>query len=132
MTIGCDTGFFKHFLEGNSRVLEVWNQTRSGEHTLVVSCITLFELQRLGFKGSIPLNKATTLLTNLPTICTIVWLGQDNQALLETAARMAHGNGMSMADALILTSLTLAKAEEVYTTDEDLLRYKSGPKIVKL
>ncbi len=130
--IGCDTGFFKHFLEGTPRSLDVWHQARSGESRLVISCISLFELRRLGFKGAIPSEKATTLVSNLPTVCTVIWLGQDNQRLIDRAARMAHGNGLAMADALILTSLIHAGAEEVYTTDEDMMRYKSGPKISKL
>jgi predicted nucleic acid-binding protein len=45
---------------------------------------------------------------------------------------MAHGNGLSMADAIILTSLIHAGAEVVYTTDRDLARYGAGPEIVLL
>ena len=132
MVVGCDTGFFKHFLEGNPTALDVWQQARLGESRLVISCLTLFELQRLGFRGAIPLDKVTSLLTYLPNACEIVWLSRENGQLLETSTRLAHGNGLAMADALILSSLIHASAEVVYTTDEDMFRYKAGPKMVKL
>ncbi len=132
MVVGLDTGFFKHFLEGDPTALDVWQQVRLGESHLVISCLTLFELQRLGFRGAIALDKVTTLLTYLPNACEIVWLSKENGQLLEMGARLAHGNGLAMADALILSSLLYASAEVVYTTDEDMFRYQAGPKMVKL
>ncbi|CAN5904929.1 hypothetical protein BH24DEI2_BH24DEI2_03650 [soil metagenome] len=130
--VGLDTDFFKHFLEGDSTALNVWHQARLGESRLVISCLTLFELQRLGFRGAVPLDKVTHLLTYLPNACEVVWLSQENRHLLETSARLAHGNGLAMADALILSSLIYASADRVYTTDEDMFRYKAGPEMTKL
>lgn len=132
MIVGCDTGFFKHFLESAPKTLELWRAARAGESELVISCITLFELRRLGFRGAIPLAKATSLLTHLPVVCTVIWLDRGNAALLEAAARMAHGNGLSMADALILASFVHAGVDVVVTTDADMLRYTAGPEIVRL
>ena len=58
VVVGCDTGFFKHFLEGQAEGLDVWQEAKPGESELVISCITLFELRRLGFRGAIPWKKS--------------------------------------------------------------------------
>lgn len=132
MVIGCDTGFFKHLLDGHPTALEVWRQAEAKEHHLVLSCISLFELSRLGLKGALPREQAEQLVANLPLACEVVWLSERNAALLAEAARVAHGNALSMADALILVSLAAAGAERIYTTDSDLLAYRHGPEMVRV
>jgi predicted nucleic acid-binding protein len=129
---GFDTGFFVELYEKHSQALEVWRQVDKGEVQGVVSCITLFELGRLDLRGALPQGVAELFRKQIPDVCSVVWLGQENETLLDRAARVAHGSGLSMADALILTSLMEAGAEVIYTTDGDFEAYRAGPRIVKL
>jgi predicted nucleic acid-binding protein len=66
----------------------------------------------------------------LPRICEVVWLGETD--LLSRAARIGHGSGISMADALILASLLAVDVDKVYSTDTDLGRFRGGPPVVIL
>ena len=132
MRIGCDTGFFGGLLEHQTNIQEVWQAAAEGEHQLVVSCITLFELWRLGLRGAFPRNKVEATLEYLPESCEIIWLGAENGHLLERASRIAHGNGLAMADAIILTSLMAANVEVIYSSDSDFEVYPAGPQIIKI
>lgn len=130
MTVGLDTGFFVRLLQADATATEVWGRVARREAMAAISCISLFELDRLGLKGAVERKAADALVEELPHLCRVLWL--DGPALLHDAARVAHGNGLSMADSIILTSLMAAKAEEIYTTDSDLSAYAAGPKMIRL
>ncbi len=130
MTVGLDTGFLVRLLEEHPAAIQAWARVTSGQTAAVLSCLSLYELAKLGLKGAVRKEAAEALIAELPHICTVVWL--DQAALLQRAAHLAHGNALAMADALILTSLMRAGAEEVYTTDRDLEAYTAGPRIVLL
>lgn len=130
MKIGLDTGFLVRLLQGDPTATQVWARVTSGQASAVLSCISLYELERLGLRGAVPQRAAETLVEELPHLCAVVWI--QDAALLRRAARVAHGNGLAMADALILTCLLEAGVEEVYTTDRDLGAYTGGPKMVLL
>ena len=68
-------------------------------------------------------------MTLLPSLCQVVYLGEESSELLEHAARLAHGNALSMADSLILASALSLGASKLYTTDSDMAKYqgKDGP-----
>ena len=132
ITIGLDTGFFFRLHTRHPQALEVWHRIATGSDEGVISCITLFELERLGLRGALPKESAEVLVENIPIVCKVVWLGQENKALFNKAARFAHGNGLSMADSLILASLIQAGASIVYTTDSDIAGYESQIHIVRL
>lgn len=130
MSAGLDTGFFLRLLQGRAEALEVWDAIIRRRSEGVVSCVTLYELRRLGLRGAVSADAMDILVQELPHLCAVVWL--DDAELLERAARIAHGNALSMADAIILASLIRAGADAVYTTDRDLARYGAGPEIVLL
>ncbi len=132
MRVGFDTGFFIKLGDGDPRAVEVWGRAERGDLEGAISCLTLFELERLGLRGTAPREVVSRLITHIPVTCQTVWLGIENAFLLSRSARLAHGNGLSMADAIILTSLIHAGATVIYTTDSDFLAYKAGPQIVKL
>lgn len=132
MLIGCDTGFYKHLLKENKLALEVWEGAQTGSHDLVTSCISLYELRKLGLKGEMNKKQAFEVASLLPKLSTVIWLSEQNSFLYEQAALIAHGNALSMADALILCSLMSAGVERIYTTDSDFLKYKKGPQIIQL
>lgn len=69
-------------------------------------------------------------MEELPVLCRVVWLS--DSALLRRAAQVAHGNGLAMADAVILVSLMNAGVDTIYTTDSDLEQYRAGPSIHRL
>lgn len=130
MTTGLDTGFFVRLLQEDSTAEHVWARITSGRAAGVLSCLSLYELEKQGLNGLVQREATETLVRELPHVCMVVWL--DNPDLLRRAARIAHGNALAMADALILTSLIEAGAEEVYTTDRDLEAYAAGPRVVLL
>lgn len=129
MTVGLDTGFFVRLLEEDPTAAEVWELIRRGEAEAVVSCLTLYEIDRLGLRGTIETGSAETLVRSLPHVCRVLWL---DTARLRRAARVGHGNGLAMADSLILVSLMDGDADPIYTTDSDLAAFPSGPEIVAL
>jgi predicted nucleic acid-binding protein len=125
--IGFDSGFFFRLLAGDPRATTVWSPVAAGDAPAVVSCITLYELDRLALHGALGREAVDLLLAELPALCPVVWLDTVcGPNLLYRAARLSHGIGLAMADALILASLLDAGAETVYTTDHDFERY-DGP-----
>lgn len=129
---GFDTGFFRRLHDGDARARAAWADVRSGRATSVVSCVSLFELERLGLRGVIPRGVAEAFADAIPAVCTVVWLDAATGAdRLSRAARRSHGVGLAMADAVVLTSLLDADAETVYTTDTDFERH-DGPETIVL
>ena len=130
----CDTGFFVEYLDANARAAEVFAAARVGRERLIVSVISLYELRRLALEGVTEKGRTEKLLVLLHRVCRVVYLDQNSDELLERAARIAHGNGLSMADSLILSSALLAGADTLYTTDSDMAKYrgKDGPNVVLL
>jgi len=130
LSVGLDTSFFVKLLKDDQRARKVWERVARREIVAVVSCISLYELDKLGLKGALARTAADTLLEEILFVCRVVWL--DASTRLRQAARIAHGNGLGMADALILASLIEAEATEIYTADPDLAAYRGGPKTVLL
>lgn len=127
MTLGFDTGPVHRFVHGDVAVKKIWDRISAGNVIGVISCITLYELQKLGLKGSLPKRSVDRLTLEIPKLFRVVWL--KDLTLLRRAAHVSHGNDLSMADAIILVSLMDAGAETIYTTDSDLQRFRSGPDI---
>jgi len=130
VTVGLDTGFFVRLLQAHPTAQEVWRRILSGELSAAISCLSLYELEKLGLRGAIEKATAETLVEELPHVCNVVWL--DGPTILRSAARVAHGHGLAMADAIILAPLVEAGAAEVYTTDRDLRNRSVGPKVIVL
>ena len=133
--IACDTGFFVEYLNATQQAADVWAQARSVGQKPIMSVISVYELRKLAFKGEIEQTRTAAFLNLVPRLCHVVYLGEAlSHTLLEQAARIAHGNGMSMADSLIFTSALQAGATVLYTSDGDMAKYKGklGPKIVLL
>lgn len=133
--IACDTGFFVEYLNANPQAAGVWATARTNRQKLIMSVISIYELKRLALKGDIEQAPTEAFLKLVPKLCHVVYLGKANsEALLEQAARIAHGNGLSMADSLIFTSALQEGATLLYTTDSDMAKYKGklGPEIITL
>ena len=133
--IACDTGFFVEYLNANSKAADIWAGARKRRQKPIISVVLLYELRRLALKGEIKRAQPEAFLNLAPKLCVVVYLDHYNRdALLEQAARIAHGNGLSMADSLIFTSALQAGATVLYTTDSDMAKYKGdrGPEVMKL
>jgi predicted nucleic acid-binding protein len=118
--IGLDTGFFIELVNGNEQAVTLWRSCLDDKVELVVSCLTLFEIERLGLKGK--LRETDTILEAISAVAVVVW---PNREILSRAARLSHGLGISALDSLILASLTSREVNEIYTTDSDLETYHS-------
>ena len=127
---GLDSGFFVELLKGNTQAVGVWNGLLEGQDS-VVSCVTLYELKRLGLKGVIDKAAVDAVLEAITNVCVISWL--DSAGDFDAAASLSHGLGMHMADALILSAFIKIEAKAIYTTDPDMSLYKKkGVKVILL
>lgn len=44
MLLGIDTGFFVSYANNHPRAVEIWQELAEGQHTLVVSTLTINEI----------------------------------------------------------------------------------------
>lgn len=65
--IGLDTGFFVELLRGGPQAVALWEQLIEGEKEALVSCLTLFEIERLALKGAI--SGSEVLLEGIQAVC---------------------------------------------------------------
>lgn len=130
MIYALDTGFFYQLLSdpSDTTVQEAWAEIGRGEIEGALSCITCFELYRHGLRGSLPKEPAEVLLKDLPQVCVVVAIAGLDRC--ERAARLAHGNDLSMADAFILEAALACGAERLYTTDTDFADYEGDIEVV--
>jgi len=116
--IGLDTGFFVEFLRANSQAVSVWKSLIANDAEAAVSCLTLFELARLGLRKAIA--ETATLIEAIPAVCTIL-------------SALSHGLGIPAVDSLILAGFLSVSTEIIYTTDQHLEAYrKKGVRIINL
>jgi predicted nucleic acid-binding protein len=128
--IGLDTGFFVEFVRGNKQAISLWqNSIEQAEPKSLLSCISIYELQKLIARKAIDKTKMEGVVTILEDICQVIWL---NSHILQKSAYLSHKTGLSMGDALIVQSLIEGGARTIYTTDSDLAKYKVGPRIIKI
>lgn len=131
MMIGLDTGFFIKLLEGDKKAISIWNLLLDDREEGVVSCISLFELERLSLKGKIEKKGVDALLESIPAVCEIVWL--ESYQILSLAAKLSHSFGIHTTDSLILAGFVTSGANVIYTTDSDFESYKkTGVKVINL
>ena len=118
--IGLDTGYFVRLVDGDQEAVRVWKGLVEGTQDACVSCVSLFELKRLGLKGAMPEHE--TLCEGIMAVCEVVWI--DSARMLSSAAKLSHGLGMPAADSLILAGLLARGARTIYTTDRHLEAYR--------
>ncbi len=132
MTIGCDTGFFVEFILRNPTVRQLTQEAAQGEHALVTSVVCIYELKKLGLKGMLSKNAAFQVATDIPLLYDVVFLDDTALPIVDQAVRLAHGNGLSMADALILSSVLSKGATRLYTVDRDMTKYRGNIEVINL
>lgn len=127
--IGLDTGFFVELLRGDGPATSVWQALTEDDEEAVVSCITLFEIERLRLRKAI--GGARILLEAIPAVCRVIWLRTEEIHM--KAAALSHGIGMPAIDSLILAALLEGDARTIYTSDGHFESYRrKGVEIVNL
>ena len=127
---GFDTGFFVKLLQNVHEAVTIWKNVFEKERA-VISCLSLYELKKLALKGAIDSNSMNRLLTNLPYVCEIIWL--DNNNIVQIGSKISHSFGLPSIDSLILAGFVKQRVNKIYTTDKHFKRYKkAGIKIILL
>lgn len=120
---GFDTGFFVRLLQNSQEAVTLWKKVIEKE-TVVISCLSLYELKKLALKGAIDSNSVNRLLDNLPYVCEIIWL--DNDDIIQTGSQISHSFGLPSIDSLIIAVFEKHKVKQIYTTDKHFKRYKNA------
>ena len=120
--IGLDTGFFIKLLQGNETAEEIWDKVIRKKEEATVSCLTLYELERLGLKAMIDKKATQIVIDAIKENCELMWV--DNQEVIAQGARLSHGLGLPPVSALILAGFILRDIKRVYTTDKNLQGYR--------
>jgi predicted nucleic acid-binding protein len=127
---GLDTGFFFDLRAGTSKTQTLWRTVTKRDDPAAVSSITLFELTRHGLVGR--LNSEFTGAVVDGDGVTFTQAGVDSVGVFSRAARIAHGMGLPMADALIAASLEHAGCDRVHTSESDFKAYEAPMEVVFL
>jgi len=121
---GLDTGFFFDLRAGSAEARTLWRTVTQRDDPAAVSSITLYELSRHGLMGR--LDQEFTAAVAERAGVAFEQAGVDPVEVLSRAARITHGMGLPMADALIAASLEHVDCDRVHTTDSDFEDYE-GP-----
>lgn len=127
---GLDTGFFFDLRAGTSETQTLWRTVTERDDPAAVSSITLYELTRHGLVGRLDSEFTEAILEGAGIAFTQA--GVDSIDVLSRAARITHGMGLPMADALIAASLEEAGCDRVHTSDSDFEAYEGPMDVVFL
>ena len=119
--IGLDTGFFVKFLLNDEKAVDIW-KTVIKRGNSAVSCLSLYELNRLSLRGEIDRETSKILSSSIPYVCKIIWL--DNKKILMLGSNISHSFGIPSIDSLILAGFVTSNVTKIYTTDSHFERYK--------
>ncbi|MBI2567615.1 MAG: type II toxin-antitoxin system VapC family toxin [Candidatus Schekmanbacteria bacterium] len=128
MMIGFDTGVFVYHSMGHPEVVRLWAEVTQGNRHVVVSAITLYEIQRLALRGLLREEYARTALESIPVICEVVWL--DTLDRLRRAASLAQGLNLLATDSFVLAACIERCCSDIYTTDSSFAAYKKNGVVV--
>lgn len=132
MRRGFDTGYFVKYATG-----ELSEPHRQALRELVeeggvgvANGLVVYELKKLGYRGVLDGEDAEWLVEIVDDACRVD--RELSNSFLDEAARLSHGNDLSMADAMMLATALWHDADELYTTDTDLLAYDGPIEIVRV
>jgi predicted nucleic acid-binding protein len=105
MRFGFDTGYFVKYVTGeldqkHRRALQAvaLQAVAEGGSTGLSSAIVIYELKKLGLRGVLSKEDADWLARTVGDACEVDRHLPDD--VLDEAARLSHGNGLSMADSM--------------------------------
>ena len=127
---GFDTGFFFDLRTGETDVQDLWRSVMERDVPAAVSSVTLFELTRHGLLRRLDPEFTTAVMERAGVA--FERAGVDPPDVLVRAARITHGMGLPMADALIAASLEHGGCDRVHTSDSDFEDYEGPMDVVFL
>jgi len=127
---GFDTGFFFDLRTGETDVQDLWRSVMERDVPAAVSSVTLFELTRHGLLGRLDPEFTTAVVERAGVAFEQADI--DPPDVLVRAARITHGMGLPMADALIAASLEHGGCDRVHTSDSDFEDYEGPMDVVFL
>lgn len=127
---GLDTSFFFAFKEGHQKTVRLYRGITEQGRDAAVSTVTVFELLRHGFMGRLDRTFAEETAESVGVA--FQRAGTDASSVLRRAAQIAHGMGLSMANALIAASLEDVGCDQLHTGDSDFEDYDGPMQIVFL
>ena len=126
MRRGFDTGYFVKYATGelSERHRQALRELAREDGLGVANGLVIYELKKLGYRGVLDMEDADWLVEIVGNVCEVERVLSNS--FLDEAARLSHGNDLSMADAMMLATARRHDVDELYTTDSDLLAYE-GP-----
>ncbi len=130
MRCGFDTGYFVKYATGtlSERHRRALRDLADESGLGVANGLVIYELKKLGYRGVLDMEDAEWLAETVGQACEVDRHFSDS--FFDEAARLSRGNDLSMADAMMLTTALRHDADELYTTDRDLLAYEGPIEIV--
>jgi len=126
MRRGFDTGYFLKYATGelSETHRQVLRDLAREDGLAIANGLVIYELKKLGSRGVLDMEDADWLVEIVGNVCEVERVLSNS--FLDEAARLSHGNDLSMADAMMLATARRHDVDELYTTDSDLLAYE-GP-----
>lgn len=126
MRRGFDTGYFVKYATGelSETHRQVLRDLAREDGLAIANGLVIYELKKLGYRGVLDMEDADWLVEIVGNVCEVERVLSNS--FLDEAARLSHGNDLSMADAMMLATARRHDVDELYTTDSDLLAYE-GP-----
>lgn len=130
MRRGFDTGYFVKYAAGtlSESHRQALRDLAEEQGLGVANGLVVYELKKLGYRGVLDMEDAEWLVEIVGNACEVDRVFSDS--FLDEAARLSHGNALSMADAMMLATALRHNADELYTTDHDLLAYDGPVEVV--
>ena len=130
MRRGFDTGYFVKYATGELSELhrQALRDLAVEDRRGVANGLVIYELKKLGYRGVLDMEDAEWLAEIVGDACEVDRYLSDS--FLDEAARLSHGNDLPMADAMMLATALRHDADELYTTDHDLLACEGPIEIV--
>jgi len=132
MRRGFDTGYFVKYATGalSETHRQVLRDLAREDGLGVANGLVIYELKKLGHRGALDGKDAEWLVEIVDDACRLE--RRLSNSFLDEAARLSHGNDLSMADAMMLATALRHDAGAFYTTDTDLLAYDGPFEIIRV
>lgn len=116
---GCDTGFFRALVQGQSGAVSVWRDAARGAYELVVSTTSINELLTLYYRhGQTTIGRRfVNHLLHTPW----VRFAPVSVEIAQRSAGYRHGLGLPTVDSIILATAVEEGCDELLTTDSHFL-----------
>lgn len=127
---GLDTGFFFDLWEKTVPAQTLWEEITVHDEPAAVSTISLFEISRHALAGRLGRPFTDTIIQR--SGAAFQQAPVDPVDVVRRAARMTHGMGLPMADAMIAASLESVGCDRLVTTDSDFEQYEGEMDVILL